>query len=167
DEKAVIENIESDHLHAIIDVWAGEPVPNCKLVTSATVATPHIAGYGVESKLRTTETIETALANWAGISPEGTPGGAASIHLPIAAPGPDASDTVFCASITRQAYDITRDHLHMQGMCSFASESRAEFFRELRDGYRFRNEFSSHSLTGEKLTDRQRQLTFGLGFQVE
>ncbi len=166
DEGALIATIEPGNLNAVIDTWTGEPSPNCELVTAARVATPHIAGYGVESKARATEAIGMALAEWANTSFR-TSDTAASLHLPVATPGPDVSDAAFCSSITRQAYDITRDHLHMRGMCSFAGEKRAEYFRELRTSYRLRNEFSSHFIAGSMLTGPQKQLARGLGFKVE
>ncbi|TKB49847.1 4-phosphoerythronate dehydrogenase [Ferrimonas sediminicola] len=36
----------------ILDVWEGEPNPMAELVALAEIATPHIAGYSVEAKLR-------------------------------------------------------------------------------------------------------------------
>ena len=39
---------------AVVDVWENEPAPDPELVSLATLATPHIAGYSVEAKFRAT-----------------------------------------------------------------------------------------------------------------
>ncbi len=38
----------------ILDVWAGEPLINRKLLDAADIATPHIAGYSLEGKINAT-----------------------------------------------------------------------------------------------------------------
>jgi erythronate-4-phosphate dehydrogenase len=166
EEDALTGRINETPLRTVLDVWANEPTPNCEVVTEATLATPHIAGYGLQSKYRATQSVSKSLAEWAGKS-SSKPDLGGHPKLPVATPGPDASDTAFCASITRQAYDIARDHLHMRGMCSFPDEGRTAFFRELRQGYRLRNEFSTYVVAAENLSRHQTVLAKGLGFQVE
>ncbi|WP_028109528.1 4-phosphoerythronate dehydrogenase [Ferrimonas futtsuensis] len=52
----------------ILDVWEGEPNPLAELVASADIATPHIAGYSVEAKLRGNWLLLNTLAQTLGIS---------------------------------------------------------------------------------------------------
>lgn len=57
---------------AIIDCWEGEPDIDRTLLESASVATPHIAGYSLQGKMRATAMAATAIAHTLGlkISPE-------------------------------------------------------------------------------------------------
>lgn len=51
DEEAMGDSLESGALSsAILDVWEGEPCVSARQVKRARIATPHIAGYSVESK---------------------------------------------------------------------------------------------------------------------
>jgi erythronate-4-phosphate dehydrogenase len=45
------------HLHWCLDVWENEPLIDLDVLVEALIATPHIAGYSVESKLRGIEMI--------------------------------------------------------------------------------------------------------------
>lgn len=62
DEAELLKAVESGRLSApIIDCWESEPRINPRLLESAFVATPHIAGYSAEGKLRATRTVIDAL----------------------------------------------------------------------------------------------------------
>lgn len=53
DNRALIEvKRQRPDLKLILDVWEGEPNPITELVELTEIATPHIAGYSVEAKLR-------------------------------------------------------------------------------------------------------------------
>lgn len=54
DTPALIEAIEQGRVTAAIDCWEGEPKISAGLLELAAVATPHIAGYSLEGKLRAT-----------------------------------------------------------------------------------------------------------------
>lgn len=54
--------------HAILDVWQAEPRIRRDLAEKASIATPHIAGYTVESKQRAARMIRDQLAAW--LSPQ-------------------------------------------------------------------------------------------------
>ena len=166
DEESLLEAIESGAVSgAVIDTWQDEPSPNCDLVRVGSITTPHIGAYALESKTRATEAIVNAFATWAGKDIT-TANPARTRTLPLAVPPTDVPDHEFCTSVIRQAYDIGRDHLRMQGMCSFPAEKRTSFFRDLRDTYRFRNEFSSFGADATKLSARHEQLLAGLSIQV-
>lgn len=54
--------IESGQLrHVVIDCWEGEPNISRKLLKLATIATPHIAGYSLNGKIRATTMAVNAL----------------------------------------------------------------------------------------------------------
>ena len=50
----------------ILDVWEDEPKVNIKLMDQALIATPHIAGYSQEGKIRGTYQLYQALNQWQG-----------------------------------------------------------------------------------------------------
>lgn len=64
DEAALAAAVRSGSLAApVLDVWQNEPCPDPRLVALAAVATPHVAGYTVESKHRAAEMLALALAD--------------------------------------------------------------------------------------------------------
>ncbi|SDJ94685.1 4-phosphoerythronate dehydrogenase [Ferrimonas sediminum] len=56
-------------LKLILDVWEGEPSPMAELVEVSEIATPHIAGYSVEAKLRGNWMLLEVLAKQLGLGP--------------------------------------------------------------------------------------------------
>ena len=63
DNKALINwKLENPQATLILDVWENEPKPLVKLVNLATIATPHIAGYSIESKEKAANVIFKKLA---------------------------------------------------------------------------------------------------------
>lgn len=165
DEDGLADQIESGRMSAVLDVWDAEPDPNCRLVQAASISTPHIAGYALESKQRAIQSVAGELAAWADAS-LGTPELPRPQHLPISVPPEDRLDVDFCSEVIKQAYDIGRDHLRMQALCSLPEDQRAEFFRELRDGYRMRNEFTSFTVDEAQLDDRRADLVRAIGMSV-
>lgn len=77
----LIEAMESGRIrHAVIDCWEGEPAVSQKLLRLATVATPHIAGYSLNGKIRATSMAVNALCEFFGTDyrmDAGVPAGAA------------------------------------------------------------------------------------------
>ncbi|WP_057380051.1 4-phosphoerythronate dehydrogenase PdxB [Pseudomonas aeruginosa] len=55
-------------LEVALDVWEGEPQADPELAARCLIATPHIAGYSLEGKLRGTAQIYQAYCAWRGIA---------------------------------------------------------------------------------------------------
>ncbi|MBV2133005.1 4-phosphoerythronate dehydrogenase PdxB [Pseudomonas sp. MAP12] len=53
-------------LEVVLDVWEGEPEVDVELAALCRLATPHIAGYSLDGKLRGTEQIYQAFCAWRG-----------------------------------------------------------------------------------------------------
>lgn len=64
DEKAVLDWKSKTGGLVITDVWENEPEFQIKTMQKSFIATPHIAGYSVESKWNATEQIMTQLADF-------------------------------------------------------------------------------------------------------
>ena len=64
----LIAAIESGEIaHAVIDCWEGEPNVSQRLLQLATIATPHIAGYSLNGKIRATSMAVNALCEAFGV----------------------------------------------------------------------------------------------------
>ncbi len=62
DTIALLDGLSSGKISACaIDCWEGEPAINSTLLEKTMIATPHIAGYSIEGKMRGTELILKAL----------------------------------------------------------------------------------------------------------
>lgn len=82
DTQAVIDALDANKIsHVIVDCWEGEPLLNTTLLKKAIIATPHIAGYSREGKIRATAMALDALARHFNLSipnvAQGIPVGAA------------------------------------------------------------------------------------------
>ncbi len=62
DNRALTQVKQHSKLQCVLDVWENEPTPLPETVMAATLATPHIAGYSVEGKVRGTRQLLQAVA---------------------------------------------------------------------------------------------------------
>ena len=58
--------LDREDVHAVLDVWEGEPQVSLDLADLCTLATPHIAGYSLDGKQRGTAQIYQAFCRWRG-----------------------------------------------------------------------------------------------------
>lgn len=58
--------LDREDIHAVLDVWEGEPQVDLDLADLCTLATPHIAGYSLDGRQRGTAQIYQALCRWRG-----------------------------------------------------------------------------------------------------
>lgn len=122
DTDAIIEGLESGKISSVaIDCWENEPAISPRLLDLADIATPHIAGYSREGKIRATRMAVEALTTHFHLKPvtfvEQVPDGAATnVTFPaIAASYNPLTDT-----------DALKKH--------------PADFEKLRNGYRYREE---------------------------
>lgn len=66
-EKDLMPFIRDGKISAIVDVWEKEPLINQDLLQMAAVATPHIAGYSLEGKMRGTRMALEAVSDILGL----------------------------------------------------------------------------------------------------
>lgn len=68
DDDAWVAALENGHTRAaVVDTWENEPQINRRLLSLATIATPHIAGYSADGKANATRMSLTALCKFFGI----------------------------------------------------------------------------------------------------
>ncbi len=151
---------------AVLDVWEGEPQIDYGLLELVDIGTPHIAGSGLEGKIKASEMIQEGLYRFLGVQNRDR-GNMDSfypkprvIYPPEVAP----SDQAVISSVLQQAYDILEDDAKLRALKRMEAEHAAESFHRLRSEYRLRAEFRHFVVD---LTERHSDLaeTFAaLGF---
>ncbi len=123
DNTALVEAIKSGNVsHAVIDCWEGEPSDlNPDLLRLADIATPHIAGYSFEGKVRATRMALDALCTALGLP---------RIEMEEKVPA-SAAESVNANAILR-SYDPMTDTKTLK--------SAPENFETLRNTYKLRHE---------------------------
>ena len=129
---------------AVLDVWEGEPTPTPALVEAVDIATPHIAGYAYDGKVRGTSMLYEALCDHLGVEQTWTADTVLTPDAPDAlrcqAPDPRLPRTDWLDHLARQAYDLPADDARMRGYLQKPSEERGDYFRHLRATYPTRRE---------------------------
>ncbi len=126
DSQAVINALDARKIaNVIVDCWEGEPQLNTTLLEKAIIATPHIAGYSREGKIRATAMALNALAKHFNLT------------IPNVAQGitPGAANNVTLQSIA-ESYNPLIDT-----QCLKKSPND---FEALRNNYNYRNEVSEY-----------------------
>lgn len=130
-----------DDLHAVLDVWEGEPQVDVDLADVCTLATPHIAGYSLDGRQRGTAQIYQALCEWQGSAPQVRladllpPAPLAQIELDASCE-PDWALATLC----RAVYDPRRDDADFRRSLSDDPQQQGAAFDALRKRYPARRE---------------------------
>lgn len=143
-------------IQAVLDVWEGEPQVDVELAELCWIATPHIAGYSLDGKLRGTEQIYLAFCASRGLEP--------TVELAELMPPAPLRGLAFDAStkpsdlleITcRAVYDPRRDDAAFRRNLGNDEAQRRVGFDQLRKQYPPRREIDSLQI---EITGGQRQL---------
>ena len=133
-------------LMVALDVWELEPDVDSQLMSQVALATPHIAGYSLDARIRGTEMIYRAFCHYFELLPQ--------VRLPaINNPLPVLKQLSFtggrcfastCATAIRAIYDIRRDDAAMRrDLMMSESAKRRKAFDDLRKHYPARREFNT------------------------
>ncbi|MDA1044086.1 MAG: 4-phosphoerythronate dehydrogenase [Verrucomicrobia bacterium] len=129
--------------HAVIDTWEGEPCVRRDLLARSTFASPHIAGYGFDGKVRGTEMVYRDACAFLGITPTWSPADLLPAPLVpvIEVANPPRERDRFLWEIVRQTYDIREDDARMRAQSVPDARARAAGFDAQRKAYPIRREF--------------------------
>lgn len=128
-------------LQVVLDVWEGEPQADPKLAALCRIATPHIAGYSLDGKLRGTAQIYQALCQHLDVAP--------GVDLAQLMPAPWLSDLTIdgnadpawaLATLCRAVYDPRRDDADFRRSLQGDAATRRAAFDGLRKHYPMRRE---------------------------
>ncbi|MBD9416662.1 4-phosphoerythronate dehydrogenase PdxB [Pseudomonas sp. PDM16] len=128
-------------LRVALDVWEGEPVADPELAALCQIATPHIAGYSLDGKLRGTAQIYQAYCKAVGVEEQVQLSdllppawlGAMTLHA-------EASREWTLASLCRAVYDPRRDDADFRRSLIGDAVQRKAAFDALRKHYPYRRE---------------------------
>ena len=143
DGGALLPELTRGRLHAALDVWPDEPHLDPELLAATTVASPHVAGYSVDGKLRGTSMIFDAYCRWAGI--ESKPR-ARSDDPKLRIDLPQGRDPVSTA--LKSACSVQQDDQALRTLAALPPPMRAEAFDRLRLEYRPRRDFQAWGFAG-------------------
>ncbi|QMV61449.1 4-phosphoerythronate dehydrogenase PdxB [Pseudomonas berkeleyensis] len=128
-------------LKAVLDVWEGEPQADAELAALCQLATPHIAGYSLDGKLRGTAQIYQACCRVLDVSER--------VRLDDLLPAPWLSEVALDASadpvwtlttLCRAVYDPRRDDADFRRSLVGDADARRAAFDRLRKHYPMRRE---------------------------
>lgn len=166
EEEAWREAVHTGHItSSLVDVFHHEPDLDPAMVRSATLATPHIAGYSLEGRVRGTIQVYEAVCRHFQCRPE-----PASTWLPgpveldfDASAGRDRESVLW--QLVSQVYDPFTDALGMQDTELSASGVR-EAFLARRKNYPARRELGSACISASALPAHLIEVVRAFGFCV-
>lgn len=164
DESALMAFKESnDKVTLILDVWCNEPNIDINLLEKIFIATPHIAGYSYDAKLKATEMLFHALNTHFD----------AGLEMPAVLNSNEEvmsidDDEIQLAVL--QSYDVRGDAIALRGLMDEKKQERANYFDSLRKNYPIRREFKNRIIQvnnrANRMTENSRQKLQQLGFKV-
>ncbi|HEY5733599.1 MAG TPA: 4-phosphoerythronate dehydrogenase [Gammaproteobacteria bacterium] len=148
DESALkLKHEQYSSFRSILDVWNNEPLIDVELGGYADIATPHIAGYSIDGKLRATGMLYEALnsylgteSSWSAKSMLPTPAD------PVIRLAADMSAAEVISTCMNQVYDITADDQRMRNTFDLPEVERGQAFDRLRKDYPMRRECSAYRI---------------------
>lgn len=151
-------------IQAVLDVWEGEPQVDVELAELCWIATPHIAGYSLDGKLRGTAQIYQAFCASKGIEPK--------VDLAGLMPAAPLQGLVFDGSVSpadmlsticRAVYDPRRDDAAFRRSLNGNEEQRRVDFDQLRKQYPPRREIDGLRIEVSQAQPVQENLVRALG----
>lgn len=148
------------HLTLCLDVWEHEPSINKALLEQATIATPHIAGYSVQSKMRGIDMIYRLLEEQRWL----TPASNSKHELP--------HQTLLFADVTLTWQSILLGIFNpwiltaMMKSILLPADDYGHLFDEMRNHFNYRHEFAYSTLNGVKLKAPDAKILQALRVQI-
>lgn len=135
---------------AVLDVWENEPEPDEALIQAVDLATPHVAGYAFDGKIRATKMLYDAFCDYLGVPVQWTGESVLQPRSPdelqCHPPDPRLSRTDWLLSLARQAYDVRADDRRMRQLLQRKPRDRGPYFAHLRATYPRRREFQRQTV---------------------
>jgi erythronate-4-phosphate dehydrogenase len=167
DEKAVLKYARQEMIRGLIlDVWPDEPDVNPALLKMADIATPHIAGYSLDGRVRAVEMVFRALCRHYKIRDDRPvmdllPAAAKALSkIPLSTA--NSEEKLKCAILS--AYDPRIDDRKFRKICDLIPEKRRAYFERLRKDYPIRREYGCYRAdlpgTGPGFRNNMKKLGF-------
>lgn len=150
---------------AVLDVWEGEPSISLSLMDRVALATPHIAGYSLDGKLRGTDMIYRAACDFFGKTASWTAADAVPVS-PALNISCDQGRLAAVRAAVLATYDIRTDDAALRAIKLLDKDAQAARFDQLRKEYPVRREFSEIKLVMETDDAELRRMLGALGFKL-
>jgi erythronate-4-phosphate dehydrogenase len=138
DERALLaRKYRLNDIEFILDVWENEPAINQEALKHALIATPHIAGYSYDGKIRGTQMIYQACCDYFEL--EATYKFNLNVDFKVQEINPLVEKDIR-KSLTK-AYDIAQDGLSLKKTLNQPGLLTPEYFDALRKNYPIRREW--------------------------
>jgi len=167
--RALKRALDGDQLaQVVLDVWENEPNPDPSLIERCALATPHVAGYGYDGKVRGTYMLYRALARFLKRKPSWKMQDVLPAppypQLALRARGRDDEDVIRDAVLT--VCDVEADDAAMRKILQLPGEDRPSYFDKLRRNYPVRREFHNTRILLKNARAGLRAALKGLDFNV-
>jgi erythronate-4-phosphate dehydrogenase len=150
-----------DRLICCLDVWEPEPLVSLSHLKKSHIASPHVAGYSIQSKWRGTTMLYETYCKHRGIKPK-------LPASPLPTPIIELQSQTWHEAIL-ECYDPERDTLDMIERLSPMPESSSEIsngFDSMRKHYPLRHEFNFPNFTAPNLNGSDRRILEQLGLRI-
>ncbi|WP_060483960.1 4-phosphoerythronate dehydrogenase PdxB [Pseudomonas sp. NBRC 111123] len=156
--------LDREDVHAVLDVWEGEPQVDLQLADLCTLATPHIAGYSLDGRQRGTAQIYQALCRFL-VEAE-------KVQLADLLPAPPLAQIEFdgtaepawaLATLCRAVYDPRRDDAEFRRSLSDNVAEQRAAFDQLRKQYPPRREIEGLAVRVKGEAPQLAQMVSALG----
>lgn len=143
-------------LKVALDVWEGEPQINVDLLRQVDIATPHIAGYSLEGRLKGTQMVRDGMCRSLGLALEDS---LSTLAVNLLSADEECTPDAFMIAKGQgldqailKSYKVAEDDKQMRkALCDESVNSRKKtgiLFDALRKHYAQRREFSYYSVIG-------------------
>lgn len=149
DTQALAQRLQAQaDLAVVLDVWEQEPQVPPDLASKVQIATPHIAGYSLEGKVRGTQMVYQAFCQHFGLTP--VQPSLTLPPLPLEQVGwSTASDRwQRLQALVPLTYDLRADDGRLRASLDGGPQQQAQAFDRLRKDYPLRRELSALQLQG-------------------
>ena len=147
DESAIKKN-RKKLLALVLDVWETEPKVNIETLEITDIATPHIAGYSFDGKVKGTEMIYNAACDFFKKEKKWDKREFIKSEKELIIDLINSIDPVYDA--VNSAYPIMLDDKKLREIKKVKNNEREKFFDDLRKKYPKRREFYNYSLLYDK-----------------
>jgi len=166
DEVALMRELAHKPLYLMLDVWRNEPTIDLALLAQTRIATPHIAGYSIEGKLRGTEMIYQAACAFLNLAPQWRMAQVLPQPVPLRLADVHGTAQEIIHQLVHKAYPILEDDARLREVTHMADNERGAYFDMLRKTYPVRHEFAHYHIqpdAGQAALCKQLQT---LGFSI-
>ena len=153
-DNRALRNVLADRsdLSVVLDVWENEPMLDRELASVVDIATPHIAGYSYDGKVKGTEMVYQAfcrhLGQEASITLNDVIDHALDVSIdPVALKKEGKVDAL---SMVGAVYSVMVDDIGLRSTLKQPRGQRTAAFDQLRKHYRLRREFSTISVRNKE-----------------